>query len=41
MSSILVGVNGCIFSSFCGGAEALEGGCHMTFLCGNCVGVIF
>jgi len=41
MGSITTGMKGCCVASFCGGAEALAGGCHVTFLCGSCVGVIF
>ena len=40
MSSILIGVIDCGFASFSGGSEALAGGYHMTFWCGNGVGVM-
>ena len=40
MSSILTGVHDCIFASFSGGSETLAGGYHMTFWCGNGVGVM-
>jgi len=41
ISSILTGVHGCIFVSGCGGTEALAGGYHVTFWCGDGIRVMF
>jgi len=41
MGSIPTGMKVCVGASFCDGADALAVGCHVTFLCGSCVGVIF
>ena len=41
MSSIFNGVHGCIFANGCGGTEALAGGYHVAFWCGDGIRVMF